>query len=136
MRPRTWLCSSCCPKLGVNPFAKPKKAKPAPAKKENRAKIVHYEVAKGVTPLADTCIEILGRYIEEVEALGDIGSINLDKVCKIICKSRRLTPETAKLFYSTERTELVMYDCTSECLIASHLTQQTSSMNRISRWPT
>lgn len=49
-----------------------------------------------------------------MDALGDIGAINLDKVCKIICKSRRLTPETAKLLYSVDRTELAMYDCTSK----------------------
>lgn len=73
-------------------------------------------------PLADTCIEIIGQYIEEVEALGDIGSINLDKVCKIICKSRRLTPETATLFYDVDRRELEMYDCTSKWSVCVGLT--------------
>lgn len=57
--------------------------------------------------------QLIGRYIEEVDALGEIGSDNLDKVCKIISKSRRLTYETATLFYSAEREELTMYDCTS-----------------------
>lgn len=55
---------------------------------------------------------MIGKYIEEVDALGDIGTVNLDKVCKIISKSRRLTPETATLLYSAERQELAMYDCT------------------------
>lgn len=57
-----------------------------------------------------------------MDALGDIGAINLDKVCKIICKSRRLTPETAKLLYSVDRTELAMYDCTSELTLSFSLT--------------
>ncbi|EJT45194.1 DNA dependent ATPase [Trichosporon asahii var. asahii CBS 2479] len=106
---QTWLCFTCCPKLGIDAYAKAKKPRKAPAKKDARQKIVHYEVVKGAPALADLCIGIIGKYIEEVDALGDIGTINLDKVCKIICKSRRLTPDTAKLLYSVDRTELAIY---------------------------
>jgi DNA repair protein RAD7 len=34
--------------------------------------------------------QLIGKYIEDVEALGDIGSKSMDKVCRIISKSRRL----------------------------------------------
>ncbi|ORY32846.1 hypothetical protein BCR39DRAFT_522058 [Naematelia encephala] len=109
----TWLCLECCYALGIDPFAKAKKApKRTAQKKEDRGKVVHYEQRKGVTPLGDLCIQMIGKYIEDVEALGHIGSVNMDKVCKIISKSRRLTPETASLIYSVDRTELAMYDCT------------------------
>ncbi|WWC70134.1 uncharacterized protein I206_104081 [Kwoniella pini CBS 10737] len=100
----TYLCVNCCYTLGLDPFAKVKKApirKKAPGKKEDRAKVVHYEQKKGALALGDLCIQ-----------LGDIGGINMDKVCKIISKSRRLTPETAQLFYSADRDTLAMYDCT------------------------
>lgn len=113
-RPQTWLCVQCCPKLGLDAFGKKKAPTKAAPKKAAREKIVHYEVTKGPTPLADLCIQMIGKYIEEVDALGDIGSVNMSKVCKIICKSRRLTPETATLLYSVDRTELTMYDCTCE----------------------
>jgi len=33
---------------------------------------------------------LIGKYIEDIEALGNIGSKSMDKVCKIISKSRRL----------------------------------------------
>jgi len=36
------------------------------------------------------CLQLIGKYIEDVEQLGDIGGINMDKVCKIISKRRRL----------------------------------------------
>lgn len=39
----------------------------------------------------------------------------MDHVCKVISKSRRLTSETAQLFYSADRRELSMYDVTSGC---------------------
>ncbi|KAK4684947.1 DNA repair protein RAD7, partial [Tremellales sp. Uapishka_1] len=110
----SWLCVECCYVLGIDPFAKAKKAAPKKkaAKKEDRGKVVSYEDRKGVVSLGDICIQLIGRYIEDVEQLGDIGGVNMDKVCKIISKSRRLTPEAAALFYSADRTELAMYDCT------------------------
>ncbi|WVW84073.1 hypothetical protein I302_106102 [Kwoniella bestiolae CBS 10118] len=110
--PSTYLCVNCCYTLGIDPFAKVKKAPVKKAvKKEDRAKVVHYEQKKGVKALGDLCIQIIGKYIEDVEQLGDIGGINMDKVCKIISKGRRLTAETAQLFYSPDRDDLTMYDC-------------------------
>ncbi|ORX35761.1 DNA dependent ATPase [Kockovaella imperatae] len=111
---QTWLCVKCCWSLGIDPFEKAKKAsKPkAVPKKDERNKIVHYEQRKGAVLLSEMCIELIGRCIEDVDQLGDIGSVNMDKVCRIISKNRQLTPETASLFYSVERTELTMYDCT------------------------
>ncbi|WWD17162.1 hypothetical protein CI109_101600 [Kwoniella shandongensis] len=112
----TFLCVNCCYALGIDPFAKPKKGaavkKKPVAKKDVRSKVVHYEERKGVNPLGDICIHLIGRFIENVDQLGDIGGINMDKVCKIISKGRRLTPETAPLFYSADRETLAMYDCT------------------------
>ena len=35
-------------------------------------------------------VKLIGKYIEDVEQLGDIGSVNMDKVCRIISKSRQL----------------------------------------------
>lgn len=56
---QTWLCFSCCPKLGIDAYAKPKKPRKAPAaKKDGRAKIVHYDVIKGAPDLADLCIKV------------------------------------------------------------------------------
>lgn len=89
----------------MDPFEKPKKPKAKPAKKETRGKVVHYETRKGAATLGDMCIQVswlayarmtalkrqlIGTYIEDVEQLGDIGSINMEKVCKIISKSRKL----------------------------------------------
>jgi hypothetical protein len=55
----TWLCVKCCYDLGIDPFAKAKKAvkKKAPAK-DDRAKIVHYEQRKGAEGLGDICINV------------------------------------------------------------------------------
>lgn len=60
--PSTYLCVNCCYTLGIDPFAKVKKAlvkkKAAPGKKEDRAKVVHYEQKKGANALGDMCIQV------------------------------------------------------------------------------
>ena len=58
-RPSSWLCVNCCYSLGIDPFAKPQKAAKlkVATTKEDRAKIVHYEHRKGVTPLGELCIQ-------------------------------------------------------------------------------
>ncbi|KAF7728151.1 hypothetical protein EC973_006545 [Apophysomyces ossiformis] len=48
--------------------------------------------------LQDLCIDIVARHILDVEALGDISFINMDKIAKIICRNRQLTSQTARLF--------------------------------------
>lgn len=62
-RTMTYLCTKCCPKLGIDPYAKAKKPRKAPAKKEARAKVVHYEVVKGAPALADLCIKVGVWYV-------------------------------------------------------------------------
>ncbi|KAH8555274.1 hypothetical protein BGW37DRAFT_553505 [Umbelopsis sp. PMI_123] len=63
--------------------------------------------------LQDISIRLIAKYIEDVEALGDIGTINMDKICKIISKNRKLSNDTARLFLNPSETEISMYDCTN-----------------------
>jgi DNA repair protein RAD7 len=86
------LCVPCCYALGIDPFAKAKAAKKAvkkPPAKEART-VKRFDDRQGALPLGDLCIQIIGKYIQDVEQLGDIGHINMDKVCKIICRGRLL----------------------------------------------
>lgn len=110
-----YLCYDCAISAGIDVFAKTRKKAAAkkPAAKDKRAKVISYEEITGPIGLGDFCIKLIGKYIEDVEALGNIGTKSMDRVCRIISKSRRLTPETATLFYSGNRTELKMYDCTN-----------------------
>lgn len=81
----------CCYALGIDPFAKVKAkkvAKKAPVKETRVVK--RFDDRRGAPALGDTCITIIGKYIEDVEQLGDIGHINMDKVCRIICRGRLL----------------------------------------------
>lgn len=65
-----------------------KVAKKAPVKEARQVK--RFEDKRGAPQLGDLCIQIIGKFIEDVEQLGDIGHINMDKVCRIISRGRLL----------------------------------------------
>jgi len=56
--------------------------------------------------------QIISKHINDVEAFGDIGSVNLDKIIRALCRNRSLTPENAILFYDVRNTNLNVYDGT------------------------
>ncbi|CAE6430677.1 unnamed protein product [Rhizoctonia solani] len=107
--PPGFLCHSCAKAGGADPFKKagpPRGRKPAVAKR----KIVNFEQKDVFKSLATTCIEIIAKHIDDMEALGDIGHINMDRISKILAKQRSLTDSTSKLFYNVENTTLTLYD--------------------------
>ncbi|OWB63285.1 hypothetical protein B5S29_g4252 [[Candida] boidinii] len=61
--------------------------------------------------LQDKCIQIISNNINDVELLGDIGIINLKKICRILSKNRSLNNETMKLFLDKNLKELEFWDC-------------------------
>ncbi|ORX88809.1 RNI-like protein [Basidiobolus meristosporus CBS 931.73] len=92
----------------------PKNAKPRKRKRANKlGKGTVFWDEDGVVPtLQDICIKIIGRYIDDVETLGDIGDYNMDKIAQIISKHRQLNNHTLKLFLDPIHQELSLYDCT------------------------
>jgi hypothetical protein len=65
--------------------------------------------------------QIIGKYIDQVDELGDIGAVNMDNISKIISKTRNLTEHNVRLLYNITNTSLTIYDSTS----ASNFTDYT-----------
>ena len=78
-----------------------------------------------------TLVQVISKHIDDVEALGDIGTMNVEEIAKALAKNRRLyvvyrvlmipvnlhsirTPENVMLFYDIENVRLTLYDATSE----------------------
>ncbi|KAI8335492.1 hypothetical protein BC941DRAFT_399213 [Chlamydoabsidia padenii] len=79
-----------------------------------KAWYMHGVQTSSVLPsLQDSCIKVITDHIDDVEALGNIGIINMDKIAKIICRNRQLTNRTALLFMQPQLGELSLYDCTN-----------------------
>ncbi|KAH9984465.1 hypothetical protein BJV77DRAFT_1062177 [Russula vinacea] len=114
--PPGFLCHPCVKASGTDPFKK----RPAPRKRKSAAEkrsIVNYQEKKFPT-LVSLCIkllmafQIISKHINDVEAFGDIGSVNLDKIIRVLCRNRSLTPENVTLFYDVKNTSLNVYDGT------------------------
>ncbi|EPQ32299.1 uncharacterized protein PFL1_00495 [Pseudozyma flocculosa PF-1] len=86
---------------------------PAPKKRQARRKFQNILDAghRTVPTLQSLCIAIISNYIEDMEALGNIGDQNLDAISKSISKNRSLNPRTLQLFLLPDITTLSLYDC-------------------------
>ncbi|KAG5651697.1 hypothetical protein H0H81_007756 [Sphagnurus paluster] len=106
-----FLCHRCAKDSGNDPFKKPAapKRKKVPAEKRT---IVNFEERRFPT-LATMCIQLVTKHIDDVEALGDIGAINMDSISKALSKNRGLTPQNAHLFYNVTNSTLTLYDATN-----------------------
>ncbi|SAM08434.1 hypothetical protein [Absidia glauca] len=69
------------------------------------------QTASVIPSLQDICVKVITDHIDDVEALGDISAMNMDKIAKIICRNRQLTNHTARLFMQPHIRELRLYDC-------------------------
>ncbi|KIP02584.1 hypothetical protein PHLGIDRAFT_130667 [Phlebiopsis gigantea 11061_1 CR5-6] len=106
-----WLCHPCAKACGIDPFKKPaapRKRKPATEKRT----VTHFEERR-LPSLASFCVTIISKHIDDIEALGDIGSMNMDRIAKAIAKDRSLTSENAALFYDVRNANLTLYDATN-----------------------
>ncbi|THH34122.1 hypothetical protein EUX98_g168 [Antrodiella citrinella] len=109
--PPGFLCHVCAKASGADPFKKPSlpKRRKAPADKRN---VVHFEERR-FPSLAHLCIQLVTKHINDVEALGDIGTLNMDELSKSLARNRSLTSENVQLFYDISNTRLTLYDATS-----------------------
>ncbi|KAF9218763.1 RNI-like protein [Gyrodon lividus] len=109
--PPGYLCHQCAKASGADPFKKPatpRKRKTATEKRE----VISHDAHRFPT-LASLCIELIGKHIDDVEALGDIGSVNMDEIAKSLARNRGLTPANVQLFYDVRNEKLRFYDATN-----------------------
>ncbi|RPD55372.1 RNI-like protein [Lentinus tigrinus ALCF2SS1-7] len=109
--PPGWLCHTCAKSSGADPFKKsaaPRKRKQV-ADKRN---VVSYEERR-FPSLASLCIQVISKHIDDVEALGDIGTMNMDQIAKALSNNRSLNADNATLFYDVENEHLTLYDVTN-----------------------
>ncbi|KAJ3977332.1 RNI-like protein [Lentinula raphanica] len=105
-----YMCHSCAKKLGNDPFKKPT----APRKRTKAAdkrNIVYFEERRFPT-LVSLCINIVSTHIDDIEAFGDIGALNMEAISKAMSKKRSLNSENVNLFYGAGNTSLTLYDVT------------------------
>ncbi|KAI9318946.1 hypothetical protein BX666DRAFT_1921454 [Dichotomocladium elegans] len=103
------LCPSCL--SGNSAAAGPKPDRNPRAKKRRFRAVPSSGGIVQVLSLQDICINMIAKYIDEVEEFGEIGTENLDKIAKIISRNRKLNNQTVRLFLGPMLRELSLYDC-------------------------
>lgn len=105
------LCNACGARdAGTKKTEKKKRVVAKKGKKEGAKNILDGKIG-GPKTLRELCINLVAKYIDDVEALGDIGAMNMDLICQIIARNRRLNNNTIKLFLDPGSTKLNIYDC-------------------------
>jgi DNA repair protein RAD7 len=102
------LCRAC----GLE--ENPKQEKSRVAKKQRKrvaAALLDKKDINKVASLQDWCISTVVKYIDDVDALGDVGLLNMEKISRIVCRNRRLTSTTLKLFLAPALQKLTFWDC-------------------------
>ncbi|KAK6529142.1 hypothetical protein TWF694_004354 [Orbilia ellipsospora] len=105
------LCHACGKKSAPIEKAENKKKQVTRTNKKSSARALLDGDHSEVKTLQELCIQLVAKHIDDVEALGDIGSHNMDKICQIISKNRSLNDHTMKLFIEPADHVLRFYDC-------------------------
>lgn len=66
-----------------------------------------------IPSLQDICIKTITKNIDEVEVLGDIGQVNMNKISRILSKNRSLNNSTITLFLNPNLKSLEFWDCSN-----------------------
>lgn len=77
-----------------------------------------------IPKLQDVCIKVITKNISDVEALGDIGQANMNKISRILSKNRSLDDSTVSLFLNPGLKELEFWDCSN---VGSHSFNQIAA---------
>ncbi|KAI3405764.2 RAD7 [Candida oxycetoniae] len=108
-----YLCDSCNRVLRE----RERKAKANQLNARKRRKKVAQALLNKTTvklpKLQDVCIKKITQNIEDVDALGDIGQMNLNKISKILSKNRSLNDKTISLFLFPDLKSLEFWDCSN-----------------------
>jgi DNA repair protein RAD7 len=105
--PPGYLCHSCAKASGTDPFKKPMAPRKRKSAAERRSDLKCLDrkfptlvslcikvcvIVSIFSPflIGRSCFQIISKHINDVEAFGDIGSVNLDKIIRVLCRNRSL----------------------------------------------
>ncbi|KAH9818650.1 hypothetical protein DFH28DRAFT_1080572 [Melampsora americana] len=112
------ICAECAKKFTVTRYTPSEQGRGqlcdtcskegrAPAKKRKTKKNQPFKAtwSEDLKTLQMSCISVVADNIELIDAA------NMEKICKIVCKHRELTPNNLPLFLDVSHTQLKLFDC-------------------------
>lgn len=112
-----YLCENCT-ELRKQQQRQAKKNQYAARKRRKKLALALLDKRKVTFPtLQDLCIKEISVHINDVDELGDIGTTNMAKICRILSKNRSLNDQTMALFLSPNLKMLEFWDCLNVLLV-------------------
>ena len=111
------LCTPCGKVQTAEEKAQAKKTKkPGPGRKRRELESNRLDgfVRLGAKTLQDLCIEKAARHAEDLEELGDLPEILVDRLSQIFSKRRVLDSRTLKLFLRPDIENVIIHDAASK----------------------
>ena len=106
-----YLCKDCAQEALEKEKLKREKALKARKRRKKVAEALLDKQELKFPSLQDLCVKLIIKYIDDVEQFGDIGTVNLLKICQILCKNRLLSDASLQLFLNPEIKDLELFDC-------------------------
>lgn len=110
---RGYICESCNDLLKQQERAMKRNELNARKKRKQVAQALLDKQTVRIPKLLDVCVSVITNNISDVDALGDIGHLNMAKISKILSKNRSLNSKTIDLFLRPDLEELELWDCSS-----------------------
>ncbi|CAN3377242.1 hypothetical protein DIURU_003507 [Diutina rugosa] len=108
-----YLCENCA-EIRKQQQRQAKKTQYAARKRRKKLASALLDKRKVTFPtLQDLCIKEISVHINDVDELGNIGTSNMGKICRILSKNRSLNDQTMALFLSSNLTVLEFWDCSN-----------------------
>lgn len=119
-----YLCDECNEKLKKRERNARRNELNARKKRKKLAQALLDKSTVRIPSLQDICIKEITSHIDDVEALGDIGQSNINKISKILSKNRSLNDSTISLFLNPDLKSLEFWDCSN---VSSHSLNQIAA---------
>lgn len=108
-----YICEDCNELLRKKERNVRKTQQTARKRRKKVAKALLDKKTVRIASLQDICIRAISSHIEDVDALGDIGQTNINKILKILSKNRSLNDSTVTLFLNPSIKVLELWDCSN-----------------------
>lgn len=106
-----YLCEGCNEEFKKRERQARRNEQSARRKRKKMAQALLDRQKVTIASLQDVCIRKITANIGDVEALGDIGQANVNKILRILSKNRSLTSLTMPLFLQPNLRTLEFWDC-------------------------
>ena len=112
------VCTACGKGLAADEKAEKKKPKGPQGRKRRKVESDRLDgfVSHGAKSLQHLCVQKVAQHHQDLDELGDLPPVVMERLSQIFTKKRVLDPRTLKLFLRPDLDTIAIHDCASKLL--------------------